>query len=118
MSSSNALVKCIHQSHSEHPLIIALHHFIKSWNYLQSNNKIAKSSENCKAGCNESCKPGREAQSHTAVNIFTAARRSKRSHSVRTRRGSGKAQRLHKARTLRCRIFSGLVNLHEVDCDM
>ncbi|MBZ7177948.1 hypothetical protein FMK65_25215 [Klebsiella variicola] len=59
MSSSNALVKCIHQSHSKHPLIIALHHSIKSWNYLQSNNKIAKSSENCKAGCNESCKPGK-----------------------------------------------------------
>ncbi|HBX4660760.1 TPA: hypothetical protein MI988_25780 [Klebsiella pneumoniae] len=57
MSSSNALVKYIHQSHSEHPLIITLHHFIKSWDYLQSNNKIAKSSENCKANCNESCKP-------------------------------------------------------------
>ncbi|AXS48157.1 hypothetical protein D0896_28195 (plasmid) [Klebsiella pneumoniae] len=57
MSSSNALVKYIHQSHSEHPLIITLHHFIKSWDYLQSNNKIAKPSENCKADCNESCKP-------------------------------------------------------------
>ncbi|WP_424586045.1 hypothetical protein, partial [Acinetobacter baumannii] len=52
-----ALVECIHESHTEHPLIITLHYFIKSWNLLQSNNKIAKSSENCKADCNESCKP-------------------------------------------------------------
>ncbi|MBZ6560466.1 hypothetical protein FMJ65_18790 [Klebsiella pneumoniae] len=57
MSSSNALVKCVHQSHSEHPLIIALHYFIKSWNFLQSNNKIAKSSENCKADGDEGNKP-------------------------------------------------------------
>ncbi|ACI12115.1 hypothetical protein KPK_A0024 (plasmid) [Klebsiella variicola] len=33
-----------------------MHYFIKSWNFLQSNNKIAKSSENCKADGNEGSK--------------------------------------------------------------
>ncbi|AVP32131.1 hypothetical protein FVK29_22840 [Escherichia coli] len=42
MTSVYALVKCFHEFHSEHPLIIALHFFIKSCNLLQSNNKIAK----------------------------------------------------------------------------
>ncbi|EFN8342444.1 hypothetical protein EB619_21105 [Escherichia coli] len=62
MSSSNALVKCIHQSHSEHPLIISLRHFIKSWNFLQSNNKNAKPSKNCKVDCNEGSKPEKREQ--------------------------------------------------------
>ncbi|EBB5605595.1 hypothetical protein EYX47_23965 [Escherichia coli] len=42
MTSVYALVKCFHEFHSEHPLIIALRFFIKSCNLLQSNNKIAK----------------------------------------------------------------------------
>ncbi|QSZ91862.1 hypothetical protein FYK26_24635 (plasmid) [Escherichia albertii] len=45
MASVYALVKCIHESHSEHPSIITLHFFIKSWNLLQSNIKIAKLSK-------------------------------------------------------------------------
>ncbi|OWE08924.1 hypothetical protein A8M52_47480, partial [Escherichia coli] len=48
MTSVYALVKCFHEFHSEHPLIIALRFFIKSCNLLQSNNKIAKSSKNRK----------------------------------------------------------------------
>ncbi|MNR27894.1 hypothetical protein D3C85_1451890 [compost metagenome] len=36
MPSQNALVQSIHQSHIEHPLIIALRHFIKSWILMQS----------------------------------------------------------------------------------
>ncbi|HBY0215970.1 TPA: hypothetical protein MIN91_27520, partial [Klebsiella pneumoniae] len=48
MTSTYALVECIHESHTEHPLIITLHYFIKSWNLLQSNNKIAKHTKKCK----------------------------------------------------------------------
>ncbi|EYD92628.1 hypothetical protein AB70_1756 [Escherichia coli 1-176-05_S1_C3] len=48
MTSVYALVKCFHEFHSEHPLIIALRFFIKSCHLLQSNNKIAKSSKNRK----------------------------------------------------------------------
>ncbi|EOY82226.1 hypothetical protein H232_5191 [Klebsiella pneumoniae UHKPC81] len=48
MTSTYALVECIHESHTEHPLIITLHYFIKSWNLLQSNNKNAKCTKKCK----------------------------------------------------------------------
>ncbi|PLD26327.1 hypothetical protein B6I50_04320 [Klebsiella pneumoniae] len=64
MTSTYALVECIHESHTEHPLIITLHYFIKSWNLLQSNNKNAK----CTA-LGDAKTAGEYKRVHTAANI-------------------------------------------------
>ncbi|PLL01586.1 hypothetical protein CWN24_05490 [Klebsiella pneumoniae] len=65
MTSTYALVECIHESHTEHPLIITLHYFIKSWNLLQSNNKNAKCTKKCKVNRIGSCKERRGLQKST-----------------------------------------------------
>ncbi|TLI17797.1 hypothetical protein EWT56_25905 [Escherichia coli O25b:H4] len=85
MTSVYALVKCFHEFHSEHPLIIALRFFIKSCNLLQSNNKIAKSSKTAKLFKIRATLQKEIRRAHTSVTYITSARRSRvTEHSERT----------------------------------
>ncbi|RRE60005.1 hypothetical protein EAO08_32210 [Klebsiella pneumoniae] len=97
MTSTYALVECIHESHTEHPLIITLHYFIKSWNLLQSNNKTQSARKVQSEPHWVMQRPQGSTKEYIPQPILiTAARRSKRSHGEKAaRKENHRIHRLH-----------------------